>query len=110
MYGILLRLEDWGWVESRIDYPVDRAAPQRRYYSLAVDAAARTGVALTRAARRRTRGRFAEVPPGARPIHHDNVVSIWRRGYWKRVAVQILRYRRISVRLPHPLHADRNGK
>ena len=57
LYGILLRLEDWGSVESRIDYPVDRGAPPRRYYGLAFDGAARADVAPTRAAQRRTRGR-----------------------------------------------------
>lgn len=54
MYGILVRLEDWGWVESRADYPADRAAPPRRYYRLTPDGAARARTALTHAAQTRS--------------------------------------------------------
>ena len=27
MYGILVRLEDWGWVKNRLEYSADRATP-----------------------------------------------------------------------------------
>ena len=68
MYGILLRLEDWGWVESRIDYPTERAAPPRRYYRLTPDGAARAHAALTHAARTRTRRHSSSAPrPGYAP-------------------------------------------
>jgi DNA-binding PadR family transcriptional regulator len=50
MYGILLRLEDRAGSKAASTYPVDRTAPPRHYYSLASDGAARTDVALTRAA------------------------------------------------------------
>ena len=39
MYGILVRLEDWGWLENRLDYLPDRATPPRRYYRLTSDGA-----------------------------------------------------------------------
>ena len=55
MYGILVRLEGWGWVESRVDHPVDRATPPRRYYRLTPDGAARAEAALTSAACGRSR-------------------------------------------------------
>jgi hypothetical protein len=99
-----------GWVQSRIDYPVDRAASPRRYYNLAFDGAARADVALTRAAQRRTRGRSER----SRPAPGQSTMTTPRHdlagGYWKHAAVPILRYHRISVSLLHPLHTDRNGK
>lgn len=46
LYGILERLESWGWLESRLEYPVDRATPPRRYYRLTRDGAGRAHTAL----------------------------------------------------------------
>jgi DNA-binding PadR family transcriptional regulator len=53
LYGILERLEGWGWLESRLEYPPDRAAPPRRYYRLTRDGAARAHAALAHADRPR---------------------------------------------------------
>lgn len=57
MYGILVRLESWGWVEHRLEYPDDRAAPPRRYYRLTRDGAARAQAALAHAAEARSHRR-----------------------------------------------------
>jgi PadR family transcriptional regulator, regulatory protein PadR len=57
MYGILVRLEDWGWLENRLDYVADRATPPRRYYRLTSDGAERARAAVEQAEHRATRGR-----------------------------------------------------
>lgn len=53
VYGILERVEGWGWLESRLDYLPDRAAPPRRYYRLTREGAARADAALARPTRTR---------------------------------------------------------
>lgn len=55
LYGILERLEGWGWLESRVVYPPNRARPPRRYYRLTRDGAARAHAALAHADRGRVR-------------------------------------------------------
>ena len=57
MYGILVRLEDWGWLENRLEYSADRAAPPRRYYRLTRDGAQRAAAAIDTAARHPARAR-----------------------------------------------------
>ena len=57
MYGILVRLEDWGWLENRLDYVADRATHPRRYYRLTSDGAVRAREAVEQAERRAVRGR-----------------------------------------------------
>jgi DNA-binding PadR family transcriptional regulator len=57
MYGILVRLEDWGWLENRLDYSADRATPPRRYYRLTREGAQRAAAAVDQATRRAVRGR-----------------------------------------------------
>lgn len=65
MYGVLDRLAGWEWVESRIVYPADLAAPPRRYYRLTRDGAARAQAALAHADHRRrpTRRRATLLSP-----------------------------------------------
>jgi PadR family transcriptional regulator, regulatory protein PadR len=62
MYGILVRLEGWGWVEHRLEYPDDRAAPPRRYYRLTRDGATRAQAALAHAAEARSQRRPRSAP------------------------------------------------
>jgi PadR family transcriptional regulator, regulatory protein PadR len=57
MYGILVRLEDWGWLENRLEYSPDRAAPPRRYYRLTSQGAQRAQAALHQADARASRDR-----------------------------------------------------
>src|SRR4051794_19834575 len=57
MYGILVRLEDWGWLENRLDYVADRTTPPRRYYRLTSDGAERARAAVEQAEHRAIRGR-----------------------------------------------------
>jgi PadR family transcriptional regulator len=52
MYGILVRLEDWGWLENRLEYSPGRATPPRRYYRLTSDGAERAREAIAQAGRR----------------------------------------------------------
>lgn len=48
IYGILARLEDWGWLDNRLDYYPDRATPPRRYYRLTSDGTERARAAVDR--------------------------------------------------------------
>jgi DNA-binding PadR family transcriptional regulator len=34
MYGIIVRLDDWGWLANRFVHSADRTTPPRRYYRL----------------------------------------------------------------------------
>jgi PadR family transcriptional regulator, regulatory protein PadR len=54
MYGILVRLEGWGWLENRLDYLPDRATPPRRYYRLTSVGAERAREAVEQAGQRAT--------------------------------------------------------
>ena len=56
MYGILVRLEDWGWLENRLEYSTGRAAPPRRYYRLTSHGAQRAHAALQEVDARASRG------------------------------------------------------
>lgn len=64
MYGILVRLEDWGWLENRLEHSPDRATPPRRYYRLTRDGAQRAQAAVDAAARRAAQGRRRPSPLG----------------------------------------------
>jgi hypothetical protein len=52
MYGILARLEDWGWLDNRLDYYADRATPPRRYYRLTSDGTEQARAAVEQADQR----------------------------------------------------------
>jgi PadR family transcriptional regulator PadR len=52
MYGILVRLEQWGWLTNRLEHATDRATPPRRYYRLTDEGAERARTALQEAAQR----------------------------------------------------------
>lgn len=54
MYGILLRLEDWGWLQNRLVYESGLAAPPRRYYRLTDRGAQQARATLDAASRRRS--------------------------------------------------------
>ncbi len=62
MYGILVRLEDWGWLENRLEYPLESATPPRRYYRLTSDGAQRAREAIEQAEQRAARGRRRDLP------------------------------------------------
>ncbi len=64
MYGILVRLEDWAWLENRLDYVADRATHPRRYYRLTSDGAERARAAVEQAEQRAARGRRSSPPLG----------------------------------------------
>lgn len=49
MYGILVRLESWGWLTNRLEHATDRATPPRRYYRLTEEGAQAAPRALARA-------------------------------------------------------------
>jgi PadR family transcriptional regulator, regulatory protein PadR len=46
MYGILVRLEQWGWLANRLEHASDRATPPRRYYRLTEEGAEQARAAL----------------------------------------------------------------
>jgi PadR family transcriptional regulator, regulatory protein PadR len=62
MYGILVRLEDWGWLKNRLDYLPDRATPPRRYYRLTSDGVERARAAVEQAEQRAISGRQRSSP------------------------------------------------
>ncbi len=55
MYGILVRLEHWGWLTNRLEHATDRATPPRRYYRLTEYGAEEAPRALARAEARSRR-------------------------------------------------------
>lgn len=66
MYGILVRLEGWGWLTDRLEHAIDRATPPRRYYRLTEEGAEAAPHALARAeASRRGATRLSPAAGGA---------------------------------------------
>lgn len=64
MYGILIRLERWGWLTNRLEYAPDRASPPRRYYRLTGYGAQEATRALARAEARVRAPSWLKAAPG----------------------------------------------
>lgn len=64
MYGILIRLEGWGWLTNRLEHATDRAIPPRRYYRLTDYGAQEAPRALARAEARVRAPAWLRTAPG----------------------------------------------